>query len=376
MRGTPERESVKASERELVEALAGAPHARGAGGCDGRRARGEKTRDAILARAVQIASQEGLEGLSIGRLATDLGVSKSGLFAHFGSKTELQLATVDAARHIFIHEVIGGSRAGSGIGGLIGLTDSWLDYMRARRLPRRVLLRRRVARVRRSPRPVRDRVASMMGEWLHGPRGSDPGRAGCGRACPRPRQRAARVRDQRARPGRELGQPALRRRCRIRSCAGGDPAGQYPRNNASRFSQTVDEGAARRTLRDQIAKLERELAAPVRVSAIRAESWTGRSAPRAVRACSTSATSRRCATSWRRASRMRAASSPPVPARSRPAAAQIEALVADPGSHKWERVSNDDIGEPGCKYYHSTPRLGLVGMLMGWWRVKISSGCP
>ena len=58
--------------------------------------------EAILDRAVQIASEEGLEGLSIGRLATDLGVSKSGLFAHFGSKTELQLATVDAARQIFI----------------------------------------------------------------------------------------------------------------------------------------------------------------------------------------------------------------------------------------------------------------------------------
>jgi hypothetical protein len=55
---------------------------------------------------------------------------------------------------------------------------------------------------------------------------------------------------------------------------------------------------------------------------------------------------------------------------------RIEALVSDPGSHKWERVSNEEIGEPGCKYYHSTPRLGIVGMLMGWWRVKISSGCP
>ena len=55
---------------------------------------------------------------------------------------------------------------------------------------------------------------------------------------------------------------------------------------------------------------------------------------------------------------------------------QIEALIADPASYKWERVSNEDIGEPGCKYWHSTPRLGLVGMLMGWWRVKISSGCP
>src|SRR5688572_22743332 len=98
---------------------------------DGRRARGERTREAILAHAVQIASEEGLEGISIGRLATDLGVSKSGLFAHFGSKVELQLATVDAARHVFIQEVLGGSRAGSGIGGLISLTDSWLDYMRS-----------------------------------------------------------------------------------------------------------------------------------------------------------------------------------------------------------------------------------------------------
>ena len=78
----------------------------------------------------------------------------------------------------------------------------------------------------------------------------------------------------------------------------------------------------------------------------------------------------------RRASRRPAASLPPAPAREQAGRGRIEALVADPGSHKWERVSNDDIGEPGCKYYHSTPRLGLVGMLMGWWRVKISSGCP
>ena len=51
-------------------------------------------------------------------------------------------------------------------------------------------------------------------------------------------------------------------------------------------------------------------------------------------------------------------------------------VVTDPAEHKWRRVSNDDLGEDGCKHYHSTPRLGLVGMLMGWWRVKISSGCP
>src|SRR5689334_22127951 len=54
----------------------------------------------------------------------------------------------------------------------------------------------------------------------------------------------------------------------------------------------------------------------------------------------------------------------------------IEEMVADPASHKWERVYNEDIGEPGCKHWHATPRWGVLGMLLGWWRVKISSGCP
>jgi hypothetical protein len=54
----------------------------------------------------------------------------------------------------------------------------------------------------------------------------------------------------------------------------------------------------------------------------------------------------------------------------------IEEMVADPASHKWERVYNEDIGEPGCKHWHAKPRWGVMGMLLGWWRVKISSGCP
>jgi hypothetical protein len=54
----------------------------------------------------------------------------------------------------------------------------------------------------------------------------------------------------------------------------------------------------------------------------------------------------------------------------------IEEMMLDPGGHKWRLVSNEDIGEPGCKHWHARPRLGLLGMLMGWWRVKISSGCP
>jgi hypothetical protein len=54
----------------------------------------------------------------------------------------------------------------------------------------------------------------------------------------------------------------------------------------------------------------------------------------------------------------------------------IEEMTADPASHRWLRVQNEDIGEPGCKNWHAKPRWGVLGVLMGWWRVKISSGCP
>jgi hypothetical protein len=56
--------------------------------------------------------------------------------------------------------------------------------------------------------------------------------------------------------------------------------------------------------------------------------------------------------------------------------ALIEEMAADPAAHKWVQVSNEDIGEPGCRHWHSRPRWGPLGMLLGWWRVKISSGCP
>ncbi len=73
---------------------------------DGRLLRGEQTRRLILDRAMNIASVDGLEGLSIGRLAADLEISKSGVFTHFGSKEELQLATVRAAAEVFVAEVV------------------------------------------------------------------------------------------------------------------------------------------------------------------------------------------------------------------------------------------------------------------------------
>ena len=55
---------------------------------------------------------------------------------------------------------------------------------------------------------------------------------------------------------------------------------------------------------------------------------------------------------------------------------RIEEMMLDPAAHKWVRIGNEDIGEPGCKHWHVRPRWGLLGMLMNWWRVRISSGCP
>ena len=55
---------------------------------------------------------------------------------------------------------------------------------------------------------------------------------------------------------------------------------------------------------------------------------------------------------------------------------RIEEMLLAPEEHKWIRVSNQDIGEPGCKHWHVRPRWGIFGMLLNWWRVKISSGCP
>jgi hypothetical protein len=54
----------------------------------------------------------------------------------------------------------------------------------------------------------------------------------------------------------------------------------------------------------------------------------------------------------------------------------LERMLAAPAEHRWLRISRADIGEPGCGHWHSRPRLGPLGMLMGWWRVKVSSGCP
>jgi hypothetical protein len=54
----------------------------------------------------------------------------------------------------------------------------------------------------------------------------------------------------------------------------------------------------------------------------------------------------------------------------------IEEMLLEPERHRWVRVGNEDIGEPGCKHWHVRPRWGILGMFLNWWRVRISSGCP
>ena len=98
----------------------------------GRRPRsdGLRSRRAILAAAAELATVEGLEGLSIGRLAEHVGMSKSGLYAHFGSKEELQIATVDTAREIFDSEVTErAATASEGVTRLRATCEAFLDYL-------------------------------------------------------------------------------------------------------------------------------------------------------------------------------------------------------------------------------------------------------
>ena len=133
----------------------------------GRKAQGERTRKAILETAVHIASAEGLEGLTIGRLALELSMSKSGLFAHFGSKEDLQVATVEAARAIFIREVIKPAfESTQGLLRLWKLCDIWLAYVQSGVFRGGCFFAAAAAEFDGRPGPVRDRIAEIMKEWL------------------------------------------------------------------------------------------------------------------------------------------------------------------------------------------------------------------
>src|SRR6266852_3648520 len=128
-------------------------------------ARGAETRKRILEIAVELASREGLEGLTIGRLAETLGISKAGLFAHFGSKEDLQIATVNTAREIFIERAVSPAlRFPDGLPRLLALCEHWLDYSGS--FKGGCFFAAASSEFDGRPGPVRDRIAECMKEWL------------------------------------------------------------------------------------------------------------------------------------------------------------------------------------------------------------------
>lgn len=134
---------------------------------DRRRLRGMKTRQAILEHAARVGSAEGLDAVSLQRLADDLGMSKSGLFAHFGSKEELHLATIDAAAKIFTDEVIRPALARPrGVGRVWALCSSWLSYLERGVFPGGCFFWAVAEEYdSRRPGPVRDSVLEKKAYW-------------------------------------------------------------------------------------------------------------------------------------------------------------------------------------------------------------------
>ncbi len=129
--------------------------------------KGAATRTAILDRAVDLASAEGLEGLTIGRLSAELGMSKSGLFAHFGSKQELQLATVEAAATRFRRAVIDpAAEAPEGAARLRAIADAYIGHVVDDAYSGGCFWGSTSAEYDDRPGPVRDSIAAALDAWL------------------------------------------------------------------------------------------------------------------------------------------------------------------------------------------------------------------
>jgi AcrR family transcriptional regulator len=131
-----------------------------------RRPRGVRTRRAILRHAVNLASLEGLEGLTIGKLASILRISKSGLFAHFGSKEDLQCAVVDEARDIFIDKVVRPAVQFRGLERLRALCENWICYGKEKVFPGGCFFSAASLEFDDRPGRVRDRIVELMKKWL------------------------------------------------------------------------------------------------------------------------------------------------------------------------------------------------------------------
>lgn len=132
-----------------------------------RRADGRQTHDAIVAAAVRIASMEGLEALSVGRLARELGVSKSGVFAHFGSRERLQLETVEAARAVFQREVLEPALAApAGLARLEAVCEAYLSYVERGVFPGGCFFAQMLGEFDGRDGPLHDEVLADQRDWV------------------------------------------------------------------------------------------------------------------------------------------------------------------------------------------------------------------
>jgi AcrR family transcriptional regulator len=133
---------------------------------DGRRARGDLSRQAVMAVAVDLATVSGLDSLSIGGLASAVSMSKGGIAGLFGSKEDLQLATIAAAAEIFQRTVIAPAlTAPAGLPRLRALIESWLDYSESRVFPGGCFFAAVTAEYRSRPGAIRDAVAADLRRW-------------------------------------------------------------------------------------------------------------------------------------------------------------------------------------------------------------------
>lgn len=134
---------------------------------DGRRLRGERSREAILARTVALASVDGLSGLTLGRLAEAAGVSKSGFFAHWRDKEQLQLDAVEwAARQWVRHIVRPAMQVPAGVRRVLAVHEERLRFYADGVLPGGCFFFVAQAEFDDRPGAVRDRVAGAMADWL------------------------------------------------------------------------------------------------------------------------------------------------------------------------------------------------------------------
>src|SRR3954468_14804964 len=134
---------------------------------DGRRARGERTRQAVAARAAAVASVHGLDGMTLSLLAEGMGVSKSSIQAAYGTKEEIQLAAVAAATDTFVGAVITPALdKPEGLPRLLALVDAWLAYVERRVFPGGCFMVATLSEFDSRPGPVRDALLAARTAWL------------------------------------------------------------------------------------------------------------------------------------------------------------------------------------------------------------------